>query len=220
MGCARGVAFLCLLAVTAAPADAVLCRKKSGAVFERDACRRKETVLDPAAIGAVGAPGAAGVPGTAPPRLRVVDAGGQRLPGTLTASGELLLAQGDAVVGIYLGRTGGSRIDRLYFGAGACAGTPLLAAQSDTLHGGAILIGTTLYVGSGAAADRGVQSQRYTPTTQQCFGADTYDPITGTCCETLGPQAADGGVAGVVHRVDEPAPVGREVHVDLEAEAR
>jgi hypothetical protein len=182
---ARGAAFLVLLAVTAAPADAVLCRKKSGAVFERDACRRKETALDPASIGAVGAPGPAGAPGTAPPRVRVVDAGGQRLPGTLISSGELLLEQGDAVVGIYLGRTGGSHVDRLYFGEAACAGTPLIAAQSDALHGAGILVGTTLYVGIGAAAERQVQAQRYAPTTSQCSGADTYDPISGTCCDTF-----------------------------------
>ena len=66
----------CLLA---APARAlVMCQKKSGAVFVKAACNKKETALDPAALGlrgpagpsgAAGAPGDAGPPGPFPDTL-------------------------------------------------------------------------------------------------------------------------------------------------------
>src|SRR5437667_220750 len=57
------VAIVTALAVAAvsAPADAVvLCVKKSGALFLREACKRKETQVDPASFGATGPTGAAG----------------------------------------------------------------------------------------------------------------------------------------------------------------
>ena len=57
------VAIVTALAVAgvSAPADAVvLCVKKSGALFLRDACKRKETQVDPASFGATGPTGAPG----------------------------------------------------------------------------------------------------------------------------------------------------------------
>src|SRR5438132_1304063 len=57
------VAIVTALAVAgvSAPADAVvLCVKKSGALFLRDACKRKETQVDPASSGATGPTGAPG----------------------------------------------------------------------------------------------------------------------------------------------------------------
>lgn len=61
-----------LLAMTAAAAvaaygpagAAVLCKKKSGAAFVRDACKKKETVVPAADLGLVGPPGAKGTDGT------------------------------------------------------------------------------------------------------------------------------------------------------------
>ncbi|MCW5889565.1 MAG: hypothetical protein KIT14_03340 [bacterium] len=53
--------------VTTAHAD-VLCRKKSGvALIRPDACRKKETAVDPAALGLVGPTGAAGAAGATGP---------------------------------------------------------------------------------------------------------------------------------------------------------
>ncbi len=42
---------------------AVLCQKKSGAVFVRDACKKKETALDVSALGLVGPRGQQGIQG-------------------------------------------------------------------------------------------------------------------------------------------------------------
>ena len=54
-----------LIAVTAAPAAAALCQKRSGALFVRDACKKRETIVDPVALGLVGPKGDAGPAGEA-----------------------------------------------------------------------------------------------------------------------------------------------------------
>lgn len=46
-----------------AAAGALLCQKPSGALFARDACKKKETTVDPAALGLIGPKGDAGAPG-------------------------------------------------------------------------------------------------------------------------------------------------------------
>ena len=57
------------VALVAAPAAAaVLCQKRSGALFARETCKRREVRVDPVALGIVGLPGAkgdAGAPGEA-----------------------------------------------------------------------------------------------------------------------------------------------------------
>jgi hypothetical protein len=52
------------IAVAAPTPAAVICEKRSGAVFVRATCRKKETALDLAAFGAVGPKGDRGDPGT------------------------------------------------------------------------------------------------------------------------------------------------------------
>jgi hypothetical protein len=42
---------------------ATLCRNGKGALFSRDACKKKETVVDPASLGAIGPPGPPGAQG-------------------------------------------------------------------------------------------------------------------------------------------------------------
>jgi hypothetical protein len=51
-------------ALAAPPAaEAVLCQKRSGVLVVREACKRKERVADPVALGLQGPPGAQGAPG-------------------------------------------------------------------------------------------------------------------------------------------------------------
>ena len=60
------IAMVAAMAVgsTAVPARAlVVCKKKSGVVFLRDACKKKETLVDPASFGATGPQGPPGPPG-------------------------------------------------------------------------------------------------------------------------------------------------------------
>src|SRR5438128_8998064 len=64
---------------TALPARAlVVCKKKSGAVFLRDACKKKETAVAPASFGATGPQGPAGPQG--PPGPPGSGSGGQATP--------------------------------------------------------------------------------------------------------------------------------------------
>ncbi|HEV7731190.1 MAG TPA: hypothetical protein VGR62_03465 [Candidatus Binatia bacterium] len=181
----RVLGVVMLLAVVAVPADAVLCRKKNGAVFARDACKRRETVLDPATIGAVGVPGDAGADGTTQPRLRVVDGNGQTVPGTLSTSGELLLPAGDQMAGLMIRATGGLG-DSAFFEAPSCQGPPLIKARNGSLYGGMLLIGTTYYYGTGPDQLRSIQSQRELVPPSRCTGpGSVYDAVTSICCTTF-----------------------------------
>jgi hypothetical protein len=68
MKCSVLVVIIALLLSSAVTADAdVLCRKKSGVVVIRVACKQKETPVDLAAFGAVGPKGDQGNPGPAGP---------------------------------------------------------------------------------------------------------------------------------------------------------
>jgi hypothetical protein len=54
-----------LLSVVAPTSAAVLCQKKSGAVFVRAACKKRETLVDPVGLNLQGPKGDAGAPGSA-----------------------------------------------------------------------------------------------------------------------------------------------------------
>ncbi len=56
------VAVALVVAVVTTADAAVICQKKSGAMFVRDACKKKETRVDLATFGAVGPPGPPGMP--------------------------------------------------------------------------------------------------------------------------------------------------------------
>lgn len=69
LGCGALLAGVALTTIPSLVNAAVLCRKRSGVVVVRDACKRKETPLDPATFGVVGPAGPtgpAGPPGPAP----------------------------------------------------------------------------------------------------------------------------------------------------------
>jgi len=59
----RWMAVVACVAMSAAASAAVLCRTRSATVKVRDACKRRETRLDPVALGLQGAPGPQGPKG-------------------------------------------------------------------------------------------------------------------------------------------------------------
>jgi len=93
---------------TALPARAlVVCKKKSGAVFLRDACKKKETVVDPAAFGATGPQGPAGAQGPqgppgSPGQATKFDfrAAADTAPTVIFDSGKLQLAAACSAAGV------------------------------------------------------------------------------------------------------------------------
>jgi hypothetical protein len=85
----RTLVFTLLLAVvgTAAADAAVLCQRRSGALFVRPACKKKEVPVDPVALGLVGPRGDAGTPGApgSPGEARAYACSDVSFDGTLVA---------------------------------------------------------------------------------------------------------------------------------------
>jgi hypothetical protein len=78
------IAALVLLAGTSAPA-ATLCSKKSGVVVLRDACKKKETAIDPVGLGLQGPQGVQGVQGPMGPQGPGADTALVAADGTILA---------------------------------------------------------------------------------------------------------------------------------------
>ncbi len=140
-----GLSFAVILAigmVTSAQA-AVLCKKKSGVVVMRDACRKKEKKIDlgqfgvagpPGTPGAPGAPGSPGAQGPMGPRFIVKDANGTMVglsepPGALLMSvNGKLISLGLKASGLY--SPGGDIQTGFYYASADCSGQPLYDTNS------------------------------------------------------------------------------------------
>lgn len=176
----RIVTLVPLLAAAAAPVEAALCKSRKGAVYSRDACKRKEVTLDLAAIGA-SPKGDPGPPGPTQPRLRAVDANGQRLPGIATPRGKLVSPAGSRSFSVIV-RTDGFEGNSFFFDATDCTG-PRLVEVSDDLYDAVPVVGSTAYYGGDPVLDHVTQSEAYPSRPEECMGPGfTYDPALGFCC--------------------------------------
>jgi hypothetical protein len=175
---------LCLAIVVAllAPSvEAALCKNGKGALFSRAACKRREVEVDPAAIGAAGPKGDPGSPGAAQPRLRAVDANGQRLPGVVTSRGQFVYRLGTRSF-TFTVRPDGLLGGEFFFDAMNCAG-PRLVQVTDELYDPVAVVGTTAYYAGDPVQAHATQSELFPSTAQQCVGpGKTYDAATGLCC--------------------------------------
>jgi len=159
--CTALVAALAAALVT--PVEAGLCVKRNGkVVFRQKKCKRTEAAFDLTAIVTPGEKGDAGPAGIAQPRLRAVDANGQRLPGVLNLYGQLLY-QHDGVtfaIELFSDGFGRSRPRSLYFGTEDCAGPPLMHRfDEEKLYPDAFVRGTTAYSARCAASWRGPRAR-------------------------------------------------------------
>jgi hypothetical protein len=183
----RHPAVLLLLALAtsaAAPAGAALCRKRNGTVVSRSACRKKETTLDLTTLSA-GAKGPDGAAGTTPPRLRVVDATGQRLPGVVNPSGHYIVAVGAKTVRIAIERSGFPASGALHFETVDCTGPPLVAVSPDAFFDRIPVRGTTAFYAGEPITSHAMKSQQVPTPPSSCTGAGrAYDVATGLCCVT------------------------------------
>ncbi|HXJ36776.1 MAG TPA: hypothetical protein VMS22_22295 [Candidatus Eisenbacteria bacterium] len=205
-GAALVVALVGLLA-GGAPADArMLCRKPSGKVFARDACRKKETQIDPGQLGVGGPQGMAGVPGAIGPAgrlpIRVTDANGREVGPLADIFGGALLAftpTGEtAPVLVEIDPSGvadsarfrGDAFDtQISYESTDCTGEPFLFFDSfrGTFFAPTLVIGSTVSYPVGATRDITVRSIEHPRTAGLC-GALTPTE-RGTCCEGGLPQA-------------------------------
>lgn len=185
---------LALVAVAGRPAQAVYCKNKSGAVFSRETCKRKEVPLDLAAIGAAGAKGDPGPAGTGQARLHAVDASGQPLPGVLTGRGTLVYTVGGRLLSFSprpVGFLGGS----FFFDAMNCVG-PRLVKVTDNLYDETPVLGTTAYFAGDPVQAHDTLSNAFPSTVQECTGAGrTYDAASGLCCNDALAGSIDAGPA-------------------------
>ncbi|HXJ34191.1 MAG TPA: hypothetical protein VMS22_09150 [Candidatus Eisenbacteria bacterium] len=183
---------IALLAVPARPVEAAFCKSRSGAVFVRDRCKRKETSIDLAA--SAGAPkGDVGAQGRSQPRLRAVDSGGRRLPGTFDVAGRFVYRDGDHVFGIVVHSDGFSGGGFGYNGMG-CTEDRFVAASEELYTSVPVELGIAYYAGEPIAM-RTFMSSAYPSTPAACTGVGkTYVPATGFCCSD-GPSSVRSGPA-------------------------
>jgi hypothetical protein len=172
------------LAAVTPRADAALCRTKRGAVFVRDACKRKETALDLVAVGAGASKGDPGQKGASFPRLRAFDASGTPLPGHLTGRGELVILRGTRALHLRVGVNGFQPSGRFYFDAMSCAGQRLVLDEGFLIDSTtATFAGTSAYYAGEPVQQHATQSQLYDATEQECTSrGGTYDATIGFCC--------------------------------------
>jgi hypothetical protein len=190
-----------LVGTTGAPAGAAFCVKPNGKVVAHaNGCKRKETPLVLSLP--PGAPGATGPAGTSQPKFRAVDATGQRLPGSLNYTGELVLRVGDVVFALDIGSAGFTP-GTLLFPTDACTETPLVYASSG-LYAKARVQRTTAWYAAGEPTMRHIESTLTPTSLSDCMGiGKTYDAVTGLCCadaafDTLAAEAATFDVGAFV----------------------
>ncbi len=166
-------------ALVALDADAVvLCKKRSGALSIREACKRKETQVDPATTGAVGPRG------TAAPAVRVVDANAVPVGDVTDIFGKVAFDVGGAVVVVGTTPSGFRQRARYAHTMPGCAGPRyVVELEPFGLTHEAQVEGAVAYHATAPLQDVGVSSEESDTSASDCtiFGG-TILP-NGFCCE-------------------------------------
>jgi hypothetical protein len=166
------------VAVAAPRADAALCRTKSGALFVRDACHRKET--------AVPLPkGDAGAPGVSTPRVRAFDSTG-KLIGFVDGIGHAVFIHEG--IALYLNPMvdGFLKAGQIYYEALDCLSAPLMAPEG-AYYSAVLLVGADAYYPGSPIELRGVRSSLMQLDPTSCATLmGTYNASNGTCCSNFG----------------------------------
>jgi hypothetical protein len=165
--CAHAVVLVALVAMPAGAA--VLCKKRSGAVLARDACRKKETPADTAE------------------RPVVRDANGALVGPLLGASGTgtVLRRVGDVLMTLTVDTTGFvDTFPSFDYESTNCSGPPLVPAPAAMLTIAPIVRGGTAYYASGTPAAHTIQSTLTGSIVPgMCFSGTFVPP--DACCLTL-----------------------------------
>lgn len=160
-------------------AYAVLCKRKSGALLLRDACKKKETAVDASAIGTAGPAGAAA------PAIRVVDANGGQV-GDFTDTGlSVVFVVGELTLQVGVGSDGFTQSASFLHTSDDCSGDRYLSvfdSQRLTLFAG--VLGATAYYASGAAEELTIKSIESVRSAAACASDGGKILTNGLCCTT------------------------------------
>jgi hypothetical protein len=177
----RAIPALAILCALVVPANALLCRTRAGALFVRDACKRKETAVDPATLGGPSPSGDTGAKGASTPRLRVVDANGLFV-GFASATGDVQLVHAGRVLILEAGTDGFHPGRPVYFEAAGCVGPALMAGPASVMRRSPIHGSVAYYAGAPVTRRTLLSSLEARPAAHCMDGGQTYDAVTGLCC--------------------------------------
>jgi hypothetical protein len=167
------------LTATEAAYALVVCKRKSGALVLREACKKKETAVDPAAIGTVGPAGAAA------PSLRVVDANGRQVGDFTDTGSAVTFAVGELSVAVGVGRDGFTQQLSFLHKSADCSGDRYISLfDPKDLARFAGVQGTTAYYVSGPAQELTFGSNEYLRSAADCAADGGTVPENGLCCVT------------------------------------
>jgi hypothetical protein len=160
-------------------ADAVLCKRKSGALLLRDACKKKETAVDASAIGTAGPSGAPA------PAIRVLDANGRQV-GDFTDTGlSVVFVVGELTIQVGVGSDGFTQSVNFLHTTDDCSGDRYLSIfDSERLTLFAGVLGTTAYYASGAADELTIKSIESVRSAADCATDGGTVLTKGLCCTT------------------------------------
>ena len=203
MNAVRFIAITAALALVAGHVDAAMCVKKSGAVVVRDACRKKESPIDPAqfvgaqgpagADGATGSPGTPGAPGSPgakgakgdPGDFQVVDSTGRTIgTGDIGYPASVAVQVPGVGTGVFTvddNNEGFSQYVELYHESTGCTGEPLVRVYASDLVPYIGAFANTAYFPKLPGSSRTVKSREYP--INMC---STFITSRGLCCEDLG----------------------------------
>ena len=165
------------LTATEAAYALVVCKRRSGALVLREACKKKETAVDAAAIGTVGPAGAAA------PSLRVVDASGRQV-GDFTDNGlTVIFAVGDLSLEIAVGSDGFTQQVTFLHTSDDCSGDrymSLFAPERLARFSG--VLGTTAYYAVPPAQELTFAAFETVESAAACTAGTGTILSNGLCC--------------------------------------
>jgi hypothetical protein len=180
-----------LILLAASVGDAkVFCQRKSSEVVVREACRKRETLLSPEALGIVGAPGAQGASG---PRgedggapFKVVDANGKTM-GVFTTFIQPAVLVGlpglDQFIRVFVGPDGYVNVEsfpQIYYESSDCTGT---GYKSNSYEYGPVP--EAIVAGAAAFYETGPTTTITAASFEQTCTSDPPNTPRGSCCSTI-----------------------------------
>jgi hypothetical protein len=167
------------LTATEAAHAVVVCKRKSGALVLRDACKKKETAVDASTLGTVGPPGPPA------PALRVVDANGRQVGDFTDTGSAVIFAVGELSVSVAVGKDGFTQQLGFFHTTSDCSGDRYISLfDPKNLARFAGVQGTTAYYVSAPVQELTFGSREYLRSAADCAADGGTVLENGFCCVT------------------------------------